>query len=142
MAQTLILLIKPALIGGLALFGFGYLWYSVIFKDYFKKLREEEGKTKEVKSDEQMFKTHGIKLALDILTAAAFSLTCYPDAPYRITFLITSIIWIGFTFPQIMSAYLWDKRSGKYTAFEVAFSILSFVVLAIVVRSVFLYMIM
>lgn len=142
MEQTLILLIRPALIGGLALSGFGYLWYSVIFKNYFKTLREGEGKTTEVRSKDQMLQTHGIKLVLDILTAAAFSLVCYPDAPYKVTLLITFIIWTGFTLPQLMSAYLWDKRSGKYTAFEVAFSVLSFIVLAIVVRFVFLYMIM
>lgn len=139
MLQTLILLSKPALIGGVALFAFGYLWYSVIFKNYFMKLRGEAGMIGEAPTRQQMLKTLGIKLILDILTAAAFTLVCYPDAPYKLTALITFIIWIGFTLPQIMSAYLWDKRSGKYTAFEVVFSLLSFVVVAGVVRLVFMY---
>jgi heme/copper-type cytochrome/quinol oxidase subunit 4 len=141
MIQTLILLIRPALIGGIALFGFGYLWYSIIFKNHFAKLRAEEGKTKETPSKEQMLKTHGIKFVLDVLTAAAFSIVCYPDAPYKVTLVMFFIVWIGFTLPQIMSAYLWDKRSGKYTAFEIVFSISSFLLLAIVTRFVFLYLI-
>lgn len=93
----------------------------------------------EAPTKQQMLKTLGIKLILDILTAASFTLVCYPDAPYKLTALITFIIWIGFTLPQIMSAYLWDKRSGKYTAFEVVFSLLSFVVVAGAVRLVFMY---
>lgn len=140
MIQTLILLARPALIGGIALFAFGYLWYSVIFKNYFMKLRGEAGMMGEAPTKQEMLKTLGIKLILDILTAASFTLVAYPDAPYKLTALITFIIWIGFTFPQIMSAYLWDKRSGKYTAFEVAFSVISFVVLALVVRLVFAYL--
>lgn len=116
------------------MFVFGYLWYSVIFKNYFMKLRGEAGMLGEAPTKQQMLKTLGIKLILDILTAASFTLVCYPGAPSRLTVLITFIIWIGFTLPQIMSAYLWDKRSVKYTAFEVVFSLLSFGVLIVVIR--------
>jgi hypothetical protein len=136
MLQTLILLIRPALLGGLALFLFGYLWYSVIFKNYFMKLREEEGKNGVVPTSKQMAKTMAIHFVLNILTAASFTIVAYPTAPYRLTLLFTAIIWIGFTLPQIMSAYLWDNRSLKYTAFEIVFSLLSFAVLAGAVRLV------
>lgn len=140
MLQTLILLAKPALIGGITLFAFGYIWYSVIFKNYFMKLRGEAGMNRDVPTKQQMIKVLGIHLILNILTAAAFALVCYPDAPYKLTALITFIIWIGFTLPQIMSAYLWDNRSGKYTAFEVIYSLLSFVILAGAIRLVFAYL--
>lgn len=140
MLQTLILLTRPALLGGLALFFFGYLWYSVIFKNYFIKLREVEGKNAAAPSPKQMAKTLGIQLALNILTAASFTIVAYPAAPYRLTLLFTAIIWIGFTLPQIMYAYLWDNRSLKYTAFEIVYSLLSFVVLAGAVRLVITYL--
>ncbi len=136
MLQTIILLARPALLGGLALFFFGYLWYSVIFKKYFMKLREAEGKNGMTPTSKQMAKTLGIKLVLDILTAASFTIVAYPTAPYRLTLLFTAIIWVGFTLPQIISAYLWDNRSLKYTAFEIVFSLASFAVLAGVVRLV------
>jgi len=129
------LLSLPALLGGIALFTFGYLWYSVVFQKYFMKLR---GETEEgyVADPKAMAKTLGIKFVLDVLTAGAFTVVAYPTAPYKITLMFTAIIWLGFTLPQIMSAYLWDKRSLQYTAFEIVFSLASFVVLAGVVRLV------
>lgn len=136
MLATIKLLATPSLLGGLALFFFGYLWYSVVFKNYFMKLREVEGKNGAAPTSKEMAKTLGIKLVLDILTAASFTIVAYPTAPYRLTLLFTAIIWVGFTLPQIMSAYLWDNRSLKYTAFEIAFSLASFAVLAGAVRLV------
>jgi hypothetical protein len=136
MLETLTLLARPALLGGLALFFFGYLWYSVIFKNYFMKLCQEEGKLGTAPTPKQMAKTLSIQLVLNILTAASFTVVAYPIAPYRFTLIFTAIIWVGFTLPQIMYAYLWDNRSLKYTAFEIAYSLLSFVVLAGAVRLV------
>lgn len=140
MLQTIILLARPALLGGIALFFFGYLWYSVVFKNYFMKLRGEDPENCPPPAPGQMAKTLGIKLVLDILTAASFTIVAYPTAPYRLTLLFTAIIWVGFTLPQIMSAYLWDNRSLKYTAFEIVYSLLSFVVLAGAVRLVINYL--
>ncbi|MHB1316735.1 MAG: DUF1761 domain-containing protein [Minisyncoccota bacterium] len=140
MLQTLIVLYKPALLGGIALFLFGYMWYSVVFKNYFMKLRGEAGMNGEAPTKQEMMKTLIIKFVLDVLTAASFTIVAYPTAPYRLTFLFTAIIWMGFTFPQIISAYLWDKRSLKYTAFEVAFSLSSFAVLVFAVRAVITYL--
>lgn len=140
MLQTLILLIKPALLGGLALFVFGYLWYSVVFKNFFIKLREEEGKNAGAPTSKQMTKTLAIQFILNVLTSASFTIVAYPTAPYRLTLLFTAIIWIGFTLPSIMSAYLWDNRSLKYTAFEIVYSLASFAVLAAVVRAVITYL--
>ncbi len=134
------LLSLPALLGGIVLFVFGYLWYSVVFKKYFMKLREEAGMIGEAPTKQQMIKTLGIKLILDILTAASFTLVAYQALSYRVTALITFVIWIGFTFPSIMSAYLWDNRSFKYTAFEIIFSLASFAVLALAIRSIFFYL--
>lgn len=140
MWATIVLLARPALLGGLALFAFGYLWYSVVFKKYFMKLRGEDPENCPPPAPGQMAKTLGIKLVLDILTAASFTIVAYPTAPYRLTLLFTAIIWVGFTLPQIMSAYLWDNRSLKYTAFEIAFSLASFAVLAGAVRLVINYL--
>ncbi len=141
MLETIKLLTTPSLLGGIALFAFGYLWYSVIFKNYFMKLREAEGKnTMTPPAPKEMVKTLGIKLLLDILTAASFTIVAYPTAPYRLTLLFTAIIWIGFSLPQIMSAYLWDNRSFKYTAFEIVFSLASFAVLAGAIRLVINYL--
>jgi len=136
MLATIKLLATPSLLGGLALFFFGYLWYSVIFKNYFMKLRGEDPENCPPPAPGQMAKTLGIKLVLDILTAASFTIVAYPTAPYRLTLLFTAIIWVGFTLPQIMSAYLWDNRSLKYTAFEIVYSLASFAVLAGAVRLV------
>ncbi len=136
MLQTIKLLATPSLLGGLALFFFGYLWYSVIFKNYFIKLRGEEGKNGMAPTPKAMAKTLAIQFVLNVLTAASFTVVAYPTAPYRLTLLFTAIIWIGFTLPQIMYAYMWDNRSLKYTAFEIVYSLLSFAVLAGVVRLV------
>jgi len=137
MWATIVLLARPALLGGLALFFFGYLWYSVIFKNYFMKLREVEGKNGIAPTPKQMAKTLVIQLALNILTASSFTLVIFnPNVSYQFTLIFTAIIWVGFTLPQIMYAYLWDNRSLKYTAFEVVYSLLSFVVLAGAVRLV------
>ncbi|MCX6703629.1 MAG: DUF1761 domain-containing protein [Candidatus Zambryskibacteria bacterium] len=139
--EVLVSLTRPALIGGIALFVFGYLWYSVVFKNFFMKLREGEGKNGMGTTGKEMAKTLGVKFVLDVLTAASFTLVAYPTAPYRLTLLISSIIWIGFTLPQIMSAYLWDNRSLKYTAFEIVFSLASFAVLMYVIRMVLTYLV-
>lgn len=136
MWATIVLLTRPALLGGLALFVFGYLWYSVIFKKYFMKLRGQNPEDCVPPSPKEMIKPLGIQLILNILTAASFTIVAYPTAPYKLTLLFTAIIWVGFTLPQIMYAYMWDNRSLKYTAFEIVFSLASFAVLAGVVRLV------
>lgn len=140
MLETIKLLTTPALLGGIALFAFGYLWYSVIFKNYFMKLRGENPENCPPPAPGQMAKTLGVKLVLDILTAASFTIVAYPTAPYKLTLLFTAIIWIGFSLPQIMSAYLWDNRSLKYTVFEIVFSLASFAVLAGAIRLVINYL--
>ncbi len=136
MLATIKLLATPSLLGGLALFFFGYLWYSVIFKNYFTKLRGLEGKNAGAPTSRQMIRPLAIQLVLNILTAASFTIVAYPTAPYRLTLLFTAIIWVGFTLPTIMYAYQWDNRSLKYTAFEIAYSLASFAVLAGAVRLV------
>jgi len=101
------------------------------------KLREVEGKNGIAPTPKQMAKTLVIQLALNILTASSFTLVIFnPNVSYQFTLIFTAIIWVGFTLPQIMYAYLWDNRSLKYTAFEVVYSLLSFVVLAGAVRLV------
>ncbi len=140
MWATIVLLARPALLGGLALFFFGYLWYSVIFKNYFMKLKGQNPEDCPPPSPKQMAKTLAIQLVLNILTAASFTIVAYPTAPYRLTLLFTAIIWVGFTLPQIMYAYMWDNRSLKYTGFEIAYSLLSFIVLSGAVRLVITYL--
>ena len=131
--QSLIPLIKPVLVGAFVMYVFGYLWYGVVFRKTWMRLKGMPENFKPDMTKGGAIKSMVIKFLLDILTALAFCLIGLFPVSLKITCILAGIIWFGFMMPGILSPYLWDNKSLKLVGFDMLFSILAFALLAVTV---------
>lgn len=126
------------LVGAIVLFLFGFLWYGPVFGRYWVKMI---GMTQE-QIDEGMKK--GMKSMIpQMIVAFVISLITTSVVYYLLPQLLVLsfgeflrnifIIWLGFVLPLHANGYLWEKKSLKLTLFNVAESILSFILLAAII---------
>ena len=131
-------MILEILVGAIVLFLFGFLWYGPVFGRYWVKMI---GMTQE-QIDEGMKK--GMKSMIpQMITAFVISIVTTSVVYYLLpSFLslsfgefVTSIliIWLGFVLPLHANGYLWEKKSLNLTLFNIAESVLSFILLSAII---------
>ncbi len=128
------------LVGAVALFAFGALWFTVIFGKTWARLMgftadkmtpEEQNKAKEMGMTKP--------LILNFITTIITASVVYYIFPQILTlsfseFLkIMLIIWLGFGFPIYANAAIWERKSWKLVLINSASGIISVVIIASII---------
>ncbi len=133
-------MILEILAGAVILFVFGFLWYGPVFGKQWVAMvgmtpeQIAEGKRKGMANMiPQMLAAFVVSI---ITTSVVYYLLPGSLALSYGEFLQSIIIiWLGFVLPLHVNGYLWEKKSLKLTLFNVAESLLSFVMLSLFIYS-------
>jgi hypothetical protein len=125
----------PVIIGAVATFVFGFLWYGPLFGKQWMKLSKI--------TPEQMADAKKKSMAAPMLIAFVMALVGAGVVHYLFPlvlalsfgefFKIIFIIWLGFTLPIMMNGFLWGGKSLKLVLFEALSNVISLVILSAIV---------
>lgn len=128
-------MILPILAGAVAIFVFGFLWYTFIFGKTWTKLMgftpEAMTKAKEGGMAGKMV----AMFALNIITASVL----YYLLPNILVFTfaeflcMTLVVWLGFTFPVLVGPVLWEGKSWKLVALNATHGIIAVAILSAII---------
>lgn len=124
------------LIGAVAMFIVGALWFTVLFGKAWSRLM---GRTAE---DMERYRQQGgmaskmiVMFVLNLISASVvyFLLPQVLALTFTEFLKIVLIIWVGFTLPSLMNTYLWEGKPWKLVLINAGGSIVSFIVLTAVI---------
>ena len=121
--------------GAVATFVFGALWYTVVFGRKWSSLMgftaEQSARAKEGGMAGKMV----IMFLMNILTvlSVAYLLPQLFILSYSEFTTAIFVVWLGFTFPIMMGPYLWEGKSWKLVVLNVAYSLISFKIIAAII---------
>ena len=127
------------IIGAVATFVFGYLWYGPVFGKQWMKLMNMTSEGMERAKQGGMAGKMTVMGVTTIITAWAVYYILPHTLPNPVPlsfgqfFKFIFVIWLGFGFPVQLGAYLWEGKSWKLVAFNAAESVLSFLILSAII---------
>ena len=123
------------LVGAVVIFGFGALWFTVLFGKTWVKLMDFNPAGDEEARKMGMAKPLVANFLLNVLVAAVV----YYLFPQLLAlsfgdFLKTIfIIWLGFTFPVYANSAVWERKSWKLVVINSTQSIIAFILVSAIV---------
>lgn len=123
------------LISSIATFIFGSLWYTVIFGRVWERLMGFTPEMMERAKQGSMAGKMVIMFVMNVLTASVL----YYLQPMLLVLsfsefiCVTLVIWVGFNFPVLMGAYLWEGKSIRLVLLNTAYGLLSFGILSAII---------
>ena len=123
------------LVGAIAIFAFGALWFTVLFGRTWAKLMDfnpaGDAKAKEMGMTQPLI----LNFLLNVVVASAI----YCLFPQLLTlslwnFLkIVLLIWLGFSFPIYANAAVWERKSWKLVAINSVQSLIAYGIVSTIV---------
>ena len=120
------------IVGALALFFFGFLWYGPVFGKQWIKLSGMTPEQVSAGANQSMIWRMLTALAMSVVTAwVVYFLNTQLFSLSPLEFIMgVLMVWAGFALPLHLNGLLWESKSGKLVLFNIAESALSFVLLA------------
>ncbi len=126
------------LIGAIAIFIFGFLWYGPLFGKQWMKMMKfthddiEKGKQMGFSG---MLKPMVINLVFNLVTAWAVTYLIPQLGPTTFGEFFHSmfIIWAGFIIPPHLTTYLWEKKPLNLLFFNLTYSLISLLILSAII---------
>ncbi len=122
------------IVGAIAIFIFGMLWYGPLFGKQWMKMMGHSQES--MQSAKKGMATKMLVLAIFLLVTAKIVSYLLPQLlslSYGEFFKSILIIWLGFGFPVQLGAWLWDRKPFKLVLFNAVQSIISFGILSAII---------
>lgn len=129
-------MILQIIVGAVATFIFGMLWYGPLFGRHWMKMMK-------VSHDSEIMETKKRGMAGQIIVLFIFLLITAKVVSWLVpallplsyySFLRSVLkIWLGFTFPVMLGAWLWDRKPFKLVLFNAVQAIISFGILSAII---------
>ncbi len=128
------------LVGAIALFAFGALWFTVLFGRTWSKLM---GFTSDKMSPEEQAKAKamgmGKPLIMNFVTTLITASAVYYLFPQILAISLGEfikvmlVIWLGFSFPIYANQAIWERKSWKLVWINSASGILSVLIISSII---------
>lgn len=123
------------LVGAVALFIFGALWYTVLFGKTWAKLMGFRAEDEEKMKKESMVKPMIINFLVNIIVACSV-VYIYPQvlSLSLVEFAKTMlVVWFGFAFPVYVNQVLWEKKSWNLLLLNSANGVVGTIIISAIV---------
>ena len=123
------------IVGAVATFVFGFLWYGPLFGKQWMKLSGNTPEKMEGGKMEGMAGKMVTSAVLSLITSGVVSWLLPVLAPVSFEDFLKWIllIWLGFIFPMLMRGNLWEKKSLNLVLFYVVETALGFTLLSAII---------
>ncbi len=123
------------LVGAVALFVFGALWYTVLFGKMWAGLMGFGGANMAGEEKGMMAKSLVLNFLLQVITAwvVYFLFPQLLATSYSEFLKVLLVVWLGFSFPIYANQALWERKSWKLVVLNSANGILSVVIISAII---------
>ncbi len=123
------------LVGSVAIFAFGALWFTVLFGRTWAELMDFNPASADKYKNMGMAKPLIANFLTNVLVASVLYYI-FPQVlslTYTDFLKTTLVIWLGFSFPIYANVGIWERKSWKLVVINCAQSIISFIILSAVI---------
>ncbi len=123
------------LIASIATFIFGSLWYTVLFgKKWSALMGFSEADMAEAKKESMAGKMFIMFINNVISATALYMITQFlPVDTFMAFFSTVLLIWLGFSFPEYLGPYLWERKPIQLVYLNVSYAILNALLLSLII---------
>lgn len=123
------------ILGAVAVFIFGALWYTVLAGKLWERLMDFSESTKERMKNKGMAKPMFLNFALNLIVATSVYILLSRLFVFSLGDLlkVVFIIWLGFNLPTYVNQALWEGKSWKLVLLNSVYGILYFTIVASVI---------
>ncbi len=122
------------LIASVATFVFGSLWYTVLFgKKWSALMGFTEADMAEAQKEGMMSKMF-IMFVNNVISATVLYMLMQflPLTTFMAFFSTVLLIWLGFSFPEYLGPYLWERKPIQLVYLNVSYAILNTLLLSVI----------
>lgn len=123
------------ILGAIALFIFGALWYTVLVGNLWFRLMDFSDPVKEKMKNQGMAKPMFFNFILNLIVATAVYMLMSKLFVFSFWDLLRVVLiaWAGFNLPTYVNQALWEGKTWKVTLLNSVYSILYFLIVASVI---------